>query len=125
MVKKTVKKSSEMFKDIIVNGILEKKGKDITILNLTGLHNSMFDYFIICNGTSKPQTEAIAESIQYEVKKAIGENPRQVEGLVNAEWVLIDYFDVIVHVFQKEAREFYNLERLWADAEVTILENKE
>ncbi len=123
MVKKTVKKTSDMLKDIIVKGIIEKKGKDITVLNLSGLQNVMFDYFIICNGTSKPQTEAIADSIQFEVKKAIGEYPRHVEGLMNAEWVLLDYFDIVVHVFQKEAREFYNLEKLWADADVTVLEN--
>jgi len=124
MVKKTAKKSTEMLKDIIVKGILEKKGKDVTILDLTGLQNVMFDYFVICNGNSKTQTEAISDSIQFEVKKAIGENPRHIEGLTNAEWVLLDYFDVIVHVFQKESREFYNLEKLWADANITILENK-
>ncbi len=125
MVKKAVKKSSEMLKDIIVSGILEKKGKDITILDLSGLNNVMFDYFIICNGNSKTQTEAIADSVEFEVKKAINEYPRQVEGKMNAEWILLDYFDIVVHVFQKETREFYNLERLWADAAITVIENKD
>ena len=123
MAKKKTNSTSAMLADIIVKGIQEKKGKDITIMNLTNVHNSMFDYFIICNGTSRPQTEAIADSVQEEVKKAIGANPRFKEGFINSEWILLDYFDVVVHIFQKEARAFYQLEKLWADADIKIIED--
>ena len=123
MAKKKINSSSAMLAEIIVKGIQEKKGKDITVMNLTKLHNSMSDYFIICNGTSRPQTEAIADSVQEEVKKAVGSYPRFKEGFINSEWILLDYFDVVVHIFQKESREFYQLEKLWADADINIIEN--
>jgi len=83
------------------------------------LPNTITDYFIICHGTSRAQVEAIAESVQSEVKKAIGINAWHKEGYDNAEWILIDYFDVVVHIFIEEARNFYKLEKLWADAERT------
>ncbi len=123
MAKKKINSTSAMLADIIVKGIQEKKGKEITVMNLTNVHNSMFDYFIICNGTSRTQTEAIADSVQEEVRKAIGATPRFKEGFINSEWILLDYFDIVVHIFQKEAREFYQLEKLWADADVKIIED--
>ncbi len=92
-------------------------------MNLTGIHNVMFDYFIVCHGTSRTHTESIADSIQDEVYKAIGENVWHKEGFLNSEWILLDYVDIIVHIFQKESREFYQLEKLWADAEVKNLED--
>jgi ribosome-associated protein len=123
MAKKKINSTSAMLVDIIVKGIQEKKGQEITIMNLSTVHNSMFDYFIICNGNSRTQTEAIADAVQEEVRKAIGATPRFKEGFINSEWILLDYFDIVVHIFQKETRAFYQLEKLWADAEVKIIED--
>lgn len=105
--------------DSIVEGILEIKGKNISILDLTDLHNRVCDYYIICQADSSTQVNAIADSVQVMVKKRIEERPYHSEGFQNSEWILIDYVTVVVHVFQSHIREFYNLEALWADAEVT------
>jgi ribosome-associated protein len=102
----------------VVKGIQEKKGQEITTLNLKKLGSSLADYFVVCHGDSRPQLEAIARSVEETVSKRLDENPRHVEGLENAEWILMDYFDVVVHIFLKEKRAFYGLERLWADAEM-------
>jgi ribosome-associated protein len=123
MAKKKINSTSAMFADIIVKGIQEKKGKSITVMNLANVQNSMFDYFIICEGNSRTQTEAIADSVQEEVRKAIGVTPRFKEGFINSEWILLDYFDIVVHIFQKEARSFYQLEKLWSDADIKIIED--
>lgn len=123
MAKKKINSTSAMLADIIVKGIQEKKGKEITIMNLSNVHNSMFDYFIICEGSSRTQTEAIADSVQEEVRKAIGAHPRFKEGFINSEWILLDYFDIVVHIFQKETRAFYQLEKLWADADIQIIDD--
>jgi len=106
----------------IVTGIEDVKGQDIEILDLRDLENTVCDYFIICNGTSNTQVNAIVNSIQKTVSKAIHEKPWHVEGSNNAEWVLIDYVHVVVHVFQKHIREFYNIEGLWGDAKSVIIE---
>jgi ribosome-associated protein len=115
---KEVKDETAILADIAVKGILEKKGKNITCLNLRNISNRVCDYFIICEGDSTTQVDAIARSVEDEVRKATGEKPYHTEGFENSEWVLIDYVTVVVHVFQKEIRDFYNLESLWADAEV-------
>lgn len=119
--KKVVQDESAMLAEIVVKGIQEKKGKEIVCLNLRNIENAVCDYFIICHGDSNTQVEAIANSVDYEVKKATGENPWHKEGTQNAEWVLVDYVNVVVHIFQKDARGFYNLEKLWADAERTAI----
>tara|TARA_B100000902_G_scaffold388938_1_gene435332 strand:- start:653 stop:1036 length:384 start_codon:yes stop_codon:yes gene_type:complete len=100
----------------IVRGIEEIKGQDIEILDLREIENTVCDYFIICNGTSNTQVNAIVNSVQKLVSKTLREKPWHVEGSNNAEWVLLDYVDVVVHVFQKQIREFYNIEGLWGDA---------
>ena len=100
----------------IVRGIEEIKGKDIEILDLREIENTVCDYFVICNGTSNTQVNAIVNSVQKLVSKALQEKPWHVEGSNNAEWVLLDYVHVVVHVFQKQIREFYNTEGLWGDA---------
>ena len=100
----------------IVRGIEEIKGQDIEILDLREIENTVCDYFVICNGTSNNQVNAIVNSVQKTVSKAIQEKPWHVEGSNNAEWVLLDYVHVVVHVFQKQIREFYNIEGLWGDA---------
>jgi len=109
---------SEILKDIIIKGILEKKGKDIISLNLTKLPNAVCNYFILCHGNTKIHVEAIAESVEDEVIKGVRAKPWHKEGFENAEWILIDYVDVVVHIFQEHTRMFYNLEKLWADAEI-------
>ena len=106
----------------IIKGIEEVKGQDIEILDLSDIENTVCDYFIICNGNSNTQVNAIVNSVQKTVSKAIQEKPWHVEGSNNAEWVLLDYVHVVVHVFQKQIREFYNIEGLWGDAKSVIIE---
>ncbi len=117
--KKAIKNKTELLADAIVEGILEVKGKNISILNLQGIHNRVCDYFIICQADSNTQVNAIAGSVEEIVKKLTGERPYKKEGFENSEWVLVDYVTVVVHIFQTQIRNFYNLESLWADAEVT------
>jgi ribosome-associated protein len=116
---KKIKGPTELLADSIVEGILEVKGRNISILNLTDIHNRVCDYFIICQADSNTQVNAIAGSVEEMVKKETGERPYRKEGFENAEWILVDYVTVVVHIFQTEVRNFYNLESLWADAEVT------
>jgi ribosome-associated protein len=117
--KKIIKDSTQLLADAVVEGILEIKGKNITVMNLQSIHNRVCDYFIICQADSNTQVNAIAESIQETVKKMTGDKPYRSEGFENSEWILIDYVTVVVHVFQSHIRDFYNLESLWADAETT------
>jgi len=106
----------------IVKGIEEVKGQGIEILDLREIENTVCDYFIICNGTSNTQVNAIVNSIQKLVGKTLKEKPWHVEGSDNAEWVLMDYVHVVVHVFQKHIREFYDIEGLWGDAKSVKVE---
>lgn len=106
----------------IVKGIEEVKGQDIDILDLREIENTVCDYFIICNGTSNTQVNAIVNSIQKSVSKALKEKPWHIEGADNAEWILMDYVHVVVHVFQKHIRQFYDIEGLWGDAIVVKIE---
>jgi ribosome-associated protein len=106
----------------IIRGIEEVKGKDIEILDLRDIENTVCDYFIICNGTSNTQVNAIVNSVQKSVSKALKEKPWHVEGSDNAEWILMDYVHVVVHVFQKHIREFYDIEGLWGDAKSVKIE---
>ena len=105
----------------IIRGIEEVKGNDIEILDLREIENTVCDYFIICNGTSNTQVNAIVNSIQKLVSKALKEKPWHVEGSDNAEWILMDYVHVVVHVFQKHIREFYDIEGLWGDAKTVLI----
>jgi len=109
-------KGSDQLITEIVRGIEEIKGQDIEILDLREIENTVCDYFVICNGTSNTQVNAIVNSVQKLVSKALQEKPWHVEGSNNAEWVWLDYVHVVVHVFQKQIREFYNIEGLWGDA---------
>lgn len=92
-------------------------------MNLKNIQNAVTDYFIICHGTSSTQVEAIADSIEFEVKKITGIKPWHKEGFQNAEWILLDYADVVVHIFQEKIRAFYQIESLWADAEIINIES--
>ena len=106
----------------IIRGIEEVKGKDIEILDLRDIENTVCDYFIICNGTSNTQVNAIVNSVQKSVSKTLKEKPWHVEGSDNSEWILMDYVHVVVHVFQKHIREFYDIEGLWGDAKSVKIE---
>jgi len=117
------KASTDELITLIINGIEEVKGLEINLLDLREIENTVCDYFIICNGTSNTHVNAIVSSIQKTVSKAIHDKPWHVEGEENAEWVLMDYVNVVVHVFQKHVREFYDIEGLWGDAKVTMVES--
>lgn len=106
----------------IIKGIEDLKGNDIRILDLREIENTVCDYFVICNGTSNTQVNAIVNSVQKGVSKSLKDKPWHVEGTENAEWVLIDYVNVVVHVFQKHIREFYDIEGLWGDAKSTTIQ---
>jgi ribosome-associated protein len=114
----TVKSPAERLADAAIHGILEKKGKNVICMNLKDVPNAVCDYFIICEAQSTQQVSAIADSVDFEVKKATGENPFHTEGWENSLWILLDYVNVVIHVFESETRHFYRLESLWADAEV-------
>ena len=117
------KASADELIALILQGIEEIKGHNIDILDLREIENTVCDYFIICDGTSNTQVNAIVNSVQKTVSKAIQDKPWHVEGSDNAEWVLLDYVNVVVHVFQKHIRDFYDIEGLWGDAKVTAIES--
>jgi ribosome-associated protein len=118
--RKTAKKKSPdntaKLISVIVDAIEDKKGEQVVVLNLKELKNAMADYFIIGQASNKIQVEAIVKNIEEKVEKKLKEIPSHIEGKQNAEWILLDYFNVIVHVFLAEKRDFYALEKLWADA---------
>lgn len=105
----------------IKEGIQEKKGKNIIIADLTNIGDTICKYFVICQGNSPSQVSAIVDSVKEFTRKGAGSKPSAVDGLRNAEWVAMDYSDVLVHIFQPEIRKFYNLEHLWADAKLTTI----
>jgi len=107
----------------IVKGIQEKKGSNIVILDLKDIGNAIADYFVICTGNSDSQIDALANSIEETVFNTTRQGPWHREGLKNKEWVLLDYVDVVVHIFKKDARAFYALEDLWGDAAITKIED--
>lgn len=115
--------SADQLISLIISGIEDVKGVDINLLNLSEIENTVCDYFVICNGTSNTHVNAIVSSVQKTVSRAIKDKPWHVEGSDNAEWVLMDYINVVVHVFQKHAREFYDIEGLWGDAKATLVES--
>ncbi len=110
--------STHVLIEKIKEGIQEKKGKNIVVADLTGIEDTICKYFIICQGNSPSQVTAIVESVKDFARKGAGIKPFAVDGLRNAEWVAMDYADVLVHVFLPETRNFYNLEHLWADAKL-------
>jgi ribosome-associated protein len=124
MPRKKAKSESLILAETIIDGILDKKGKNVISLDLSKVNNSICNFFIICHGTSRTQVEAIADSIEDKVRIKLKEKPWHREGLENAEWVLLDYVDVVAHIFQEKTREFYQLESLWADAEQKKIESE-
>lgn len=117
MVKNTQDSFSNPLSDIIIHGIQEKKGNEIVRLDLRDLNGSVTDFFIICHADSPAQIQAIAKSVEDEVYKALKQDPWHQEGLEQGEWVVLDYVDVVVHIFQTEKRLHYGIEDLWGDAQ--------
>ncbi len=114
--------SREELIHLIIEAIRDKKGNEIVNIDLSSIKNPICDNFIICHGTSKRQVDAIAESVEKMVITNLGQKPWHKEGFQNAEWILLDYVDVVVHVFNEQNRSFYNLEGLWADAKINNIE---
>jgi ribosome-associated protein len=109
--------------DLVVQGMAEKKAHDIVVLDLRNVKNAVADYFIICSGNSDTQIDAICDSVEEFVYKASKQSPWKKEGKQNKEWILLDYIDVVAHIFKKDKRDFYSLEELWGDAVITPVES--
>jgi ribosome-associated protein len=118
MVKNKIAQESTSISELVIHGIQEKKGNDIVRLDLRNIHSSVTDYFVVCHAESSTQVKAIAHSVEEEVFKALKLDPWRKEGLQNADWIILDYIDVVVHIFKTDKREFYGIEDLWGDAEM-------
>ncbi|MBN1650774.1 MAG: ribosome silencing factor [Bacteroidales bacterium] len=123
MRNKTEEVSAEKLAETIIFGILEKKGLEITKIDFSEMPNAISKYFIVCHGSSSSQVDAIADSIAEQTYKQLGEKPAFTEGRENKEWILVDFIDVVVHIFQESTRRFYNIEGLWADAKIQTIQN--
>ncbi|MFZ9046348.1 MAG: ribosome silencing factor [Cyclobacteriaceae bacterium] len=114
---------SQHLSEIVVTGMLDKKAVDVTVLDLRKIKHAVADYFVICSGNSDTQIDAISDSVEDTVKKQTKQSPWKREGFKQREWILIDYVDVVVHIFSKDKRVFYGLEELWADANITTVQD--
>lgn len=117
MIKNKITKESTSISEFVIHGIQEKKGNEIVRLDLRNINSSIADYFVICHAESSTQIKAIAQSVEEEVFKALKIEPWRKEGLQESEWIILDYVDVVVHIFKTDKREFYGIEDLWGDAE--------
>ncbi|MCF8277703.1 MAG: ribosome silencing factor [Flavobacteriales bacterium] len=116
MKKISRKAETELLVKEIINGLQEKKGKHIVSLDLRKIENAVTEFYVVCSGDSNTHVNALAGSVEEEVRKALKDKPWHIEGTSNAEWVLLDYVNVVVHIFQRGIRDHYNIEGLWADA---------
>ncbi|MBN1990116.1 MAG: ribosome silencing factor [Bacteroidales bacterium] len=123
MIKKQQKTSVEQLLESIVNAIQDKKGSNIVSIEIGKLPNAVCEYFVICHANSTTQVGAIADNIEDELIEKHHEKIWQKAGQDNAIWIILDYVDIVVHVFQKEWRDFYRLEELWADAQIKKYED--
>ena len=114
-------KTSDILANILIEGMREIKAKEIVSLDLRNIETSVCDFFIVCHGTSSTHTSAIADSVIEETLKSIKEKPWHKEGLTNGDWILLDYGNVVAHIFQKETRDYYNIEKLWGDADIQLI----
>lgn len=115
--------TAEQIRDFVVRGMQEKKGQDIVVMDLRHVKNAICDYFVLCSGNSDTQIDALSTSVEEEVYKASQQDPWHQEGKLNREWILLDYVDVVAHIFKKDRRIFYDLEQLWGDAEIHLIED--
>ena len=121
MIKDSEKYNKQLV-DVIIDGMQEVKGQNIVCVDLRELTNSITDYFFICHGDSNTQVDAIAKSVEKLTREQLNDKPLHIEGKQNSEWILIDYVNVVVHIFYKDTRKFYDIEGLWADAKITNIE---
>jgi len=119
-MKKKSNPTDDKLLEVIIDSIQEKKGKKIVSIDLRGVENSIFDYFVICHGTSTTHVSAISDNVEIKPKEVLGIKAAHVEGVQNAQWVLVDFAGVVVHIFLEEQRAFYRLEDLWADGKTKI-----
>jgi len=124
MTKSVKETETEQLIDAIVEGIRRKKGLNIIKIDLTKINHTECKYFIICHGNSNTQVDAIAHSVEETVEELVNEKAWHKDGYRNSIWILLDYADIMVHVFQKESRQFYDLENLWADAHTELLKEE-
>jgi ribosome-associated protein len=115
--------TSQKLSKLIVKGMQEKKANDIVLMDLRKVKNAVADFFVICSGNSDKQLDAIADSVDAEVYMGLKENPWHIEGKNNKEWMILDYTNVVAHIFRKDRRSYYALEKLWGDAEITEIED--
>jgi len=125
MPRKKKKDAQELLVEAISEALLEKKARDPLMLDFKGTGHSVCDAFVIAHGNSRTQAESLADEVVHRVKKQTGLNPWHKEGAENAEWILIDYIDIVVHIFQETQRKFFNLEKLWGDARVVKIEDED
>jgi ribosome-associated protein len=118
MVKNKNAQESTSISEFVVHGIQEKKGNEIVRLDLRNIHSSVADYFVVCHAESSTQLKAIAQSVEEEVYKALQLEPWRKEGYQQADWIILDYVDVVVHIFKTDKRQYYGIEDLWGDAEM-------
>jgi len=118
---KDLESDSKQLVEAIVSAMDDKKGRDITYIDFTNASNTVARFFVICHGSSNVHVDTLADGVIDGVRKSLGTKPWNKEGFENAEWILLDYADVVVHIFQENSRHFYNLEDLWADMEITRL----
>ena len=114
---KTIATEAKSLSQIAIEGLQEKKGQEIVRMDLTEVPGAVTDYFVICTGTSDRHVQALANSVEAIIQEDAGEKPHNKEGVQQGEWVLLDYVNVVVHIFQREKRTFYDIEGLWGDAE--------
>ena len=105
----------------IVDGISDVKGQNIEMIDLRKIENRICDFYIICSGSSNTHVSAILESVKKKISKSLKEKPSHTEGEENAEWILLDYINVVVHIFQEKVREFYKIEELWGDCKINMI----
>ncbi len=124
MVSTKVKiKKEELLNHLIIDAIQDIKGKNIVSIDLRRVHDAPTDFFIVCEGDSSTQVRAIADNITRRLKTEMGISPNHTEGMEGAKWILVDYFQTLIHVFYPETRAFYDIEELWSDAKITTYEN--
>ncbi|MDE0471143.1 MAG: ribosome silencing factor [Ekhidna sp.] len=111
--------SSNVLSEWVVDGMLEKKASNVVVMDLRTVKHAVADFFVICNGNSNAQIDAISQSVEENVHKHSKQNPWKREGQQNKEWILLDYVNVVAHIFNKEKRVFYGLEELWGNAKIT------
>lgn len=115
-------RNNNLLLENIIEGMMEKKGQEIIDLDLAKVENSICDHFVICHANSNTQVSAIADSIEKKVNESLNQRVNHREGMENAMWILLDFSDIIVHIFQKEFRDYYRLEELWGDAHISHID---